>query len=75
MADLRALFTRDPKLGYAVMERAAQALLERLQATRHKLRVLTCSARAATRTARRFVERLARAHTTHAADQRALTMY
>ena len=39
VADLRALFTRDPKLGYAVMERAAQALLERLQATRHKLRV------------------------------------
>lgn len=39
VADLRALFGRDPKLGYAVMERAARALLERLQATRHKLRV------------------------------------
>jgi CRP/FNR family transcriptional regulator, cyclic AMP receptor protein len=39
VADLRALFARDPKLGYAVMERAAQALLERLQGTRHKLRV------------------------------------
>ena len=39
VADLRALFKRDPKLGYAVMERAAQTLLERLQATRHKLRV------------------------------------
>ena len=39
VADLRALFKRDPKLGYAVMERAAQTLLQRLQATRHKLRV------------------------------------
>lgn len=36
---LRELFGRDPRLAYAVMERAAQALLERLQATRHKLRV------------------------------------
>jgi CRP/FNR family transcriptional regulator, cyclic AMP receptor protein len=39
VADLRDLFARDPKLGYAMMERVAQALLERLQATRHKLRV------------------------------------
>ena len=39
VTDLRALFKRNPHLGYAVMERAAQALLERLQATRHKLRV------------------------------------
>ncbi len=39
VADLRQLFARDPALGYAMMERAAQALLERLQATRHKLRV------------------------------------
>ena len=39
VAELRALLARDPKLGYAVMERAAQTLLERLQATRHKLRV------------------------------------
>jgi CRP-like cAMP-binding protein len=33
--DLRALFAREPQLGYAMMERAAQALLGRLQATRH----------------------------------------
>ncbi len=39
VADLRRLFGHDPALGYAMMERAAQALLERLQATRHKLRV------------------------------------
>lgn len=39
VADLRRLFAHDPELGYAMMERAAQALLERLQATRHKLRV------------------------------------
>ncbi len=38
-ADLRELFKREPELGYGFMERAAQALLERLQATRHKLRV------------------------------------
>lgn len=36
---LRDLFACEPSLGYALMERAAQALLERLQATRHKLRV------------------------------------
>jgi CRP/FNR family cyclic AMP-dependent transcriptional regulator len=39
VADLRRLFRREPELGYLFMERAAQALLERLQATRHKLRV------------------------------------
>ena len=39
VADLRALFEREPSLGYAIMERAARALLDRLQATRHKLRV------------------------------------
>lgn len=37
--DLRQLCVRDPKLGYAIMERVAQVLMERLQATRHKLRV------------------------------------
>ena len=39
VTDLRQLFKREPELGYWFMERAAQALLERLQATRHKLRV------------------------------------
>lgn len=39
VADLRRLFAQDPELGYAMMERAARAMLERLQATRHKLRV------------------------------------
>lgn len=39
VADLRGFFAREPALGYALMERAAQALLARLQATRHKLRV------------------------------------
>jgi CRP/FNR family transcriptional regulator, cyclic AMP receptor protein len=39
VTDLRRLFVRDPALGYAIMERTARALLERLQATRHKLRV------------------------------------
>ncbi len=39
VADLRRLFRREPALGSLFMERAAQALLERLQATRHKLRV------------------------------------
>lgn len=39
VADLRALFEREPSLGYAIMERVARVLLERLQATRHKLRV------------------------------------
>ena len=39
VADLRALFLRDPALGYAIMERIARVLMERLQATRHKLLV------------------------------------
>lgn len=39
VADLREQFGRDPKLGYAIMERMAQVLMERLQATRQKLRV------------------------------------
>lgn len=37
--DLRQQCTRDPKLGYAIMERIAKVLMERLQATRHKLLV------------------------------------
>jgi CRP-like cAMP-binding protein len=39
VADLREQCIRDPNLGYAVMERVAQVLMERLQATRHKLLV------------------------------------
>ena len=39
VADLRASFLRDPALGYAIMERIARVLMERLQATRHKLLV------------------------------------
>jgi CRP-like cAMP-binding protein len=39
VADLRQQCMRDPKLGYAIMERVAQVLMERLQATRHKLLV------------------------------------
>lgn len=39
VADLHRLFTRDPALGYAIMERIARVLMERLQATRHKLLV------------------------------------
>jgi CRP/FNR family transcriptional regulator, cyclic AMP receptor protein len=37
--DLREQCARDPKLGYAIMERIAQVLVGRLQATRHKLLV------------------------------------
>ena len=44
VADLRALFEREPSLGYTIMERVACALLERLQATRHKLRVYVARA-------------------------------
>lgn len=44
VADLRALFEREPSLGYAVMERVARAVLERLQATRHQLRVYVARA-------------------------------
>ena len=39
VADLREQCARDPKLGYAIMERMAQFLMERLHATRHKLLV------------------------------------
>lgn len=38
-ADLRAECERDPRLGYTFMERIARVLMERLQATRHKLLV------------------------------------
>jgi CRP-like cAMP-binding protein len=38
-ADVREQCARHPKLGYALMERVALALMERLQATRHKLLV------------------------------------
>jgi CRP/FNR family cyclic AMP-dependent transcriptional regulator len=38
-SELRAQCARDPKLGYALMERIARVLMERLQATRHKLLV------------------------------------
>ena len=38
-ADVREQCARDPKLGYVLMERIALALMERLQATRHKLLV------------------------------------
>lgn len=37
--DLRALCTHDAGLGYALMERIAKVLMQRLQATRHQLRV------------------------------------
>jgi CRP/FNR family cyclic AMP-dependent transcriptional regulator len=39
VSDLREQCARDPILGYAIMERIAQVLRERLQATRHKLLV------------------------------------
>jgi CRP-like cAMP-binding protein len=38
-ADVRELCERDPGLGYKLMEEVARVLTERLQATRHKLRV------------------------------------
>lgn len=38
-ADVREQCARDPKLGYVLMERIARSLIERLQATRHKLLV------------------------------------
>ncbi len=43
--DVREQCARDPKLGYALMERVALALMERLQATRHKLLVFVQRAR------------------------------
>lgn len=39
VADLRALFSREPRLAATIMERIARILMERLQATRHKLLV------------------------------------
>jgi CRP/FNR family transcriptional regulator, cyclic AMP receptor protein len=44
-AEVRAQCVRDPKLGHALMERVALALMERLQATRHKLLVFVQRAR------------------------------
>lgn len=38
-ADVRSECERDPRLGYKLMEAIAEVLTERLQATRHKLRV------------------------------------
>lgn len=38
-ADVRKECERDPRLGYKLMEAIAKVLTERLQATRHKLRV------------------------------------
>jgi len=38
-ADVRKQCDQDPKLGYKLMEEVARVLNERLQATRHKLRV------------------------------------
>jgi len=38
-ADVHKQFERDPQLGYKLMEAIARVLTERLQATRHKLRV------------------------------------
>ena len=39
VSDLREQCARNPEFGYAIMERVARVLMERLQATRHKLRV------------------------------------
>lgn len=39
VSDLRKQCEEDPGLGYAIMERIAKVLMERLQATRHKLLV------------------------------------
>ena len=41
VSDLREQCARNPKLGYALMERIARVLMERLQATRHKLLIFT----------------------------------
>lgn len=38
-ADVRQQCERDPELGYKLMDAVARVLTERLQATRHKLRV------------------------------------
>jgi CRP-like cAMP-binding protein len=46
-ADVRERCTQDPILGYKLMEQIARVLTERLQATRHRLRVFVQRARAA----------------------------
>lgn len=45
-ADVREKCRQDPKLGYVLMEQVARVLTERLQATRHRLRVFVQRARA-----------------------------
>ncbi|HYJ05953.1 MAG TPA: cyclic nucleotide-binding domain-containing protein [Chthoniobacterales bacterium] len=44
-ADVRKKCDQDPKLGYNLMEQVARILTERLQATRHRLRVFVYRAR------------------------------
>ena len=44
-ADVRKKCDQDPKLGYKLMEQVARILTERLQATRHRLRVFVYRAR------------------------------
>ena len=44
-ADVREKCDQDPKLGYKLMEQVARVLTERLQATRHRLRVFVYRAR------------------------------
>lgn len=44
-ADVREKCDQDPKLGYKLMEEVARILTERLQATRHRLRVFVYRAR------------------------------
>jgi CRP-like cAMP-binding protein len=44
-ADVRTKCNQDPKLGYKLMEQVARILTDRLQATRHRLRVFVYRAR------------------------------
>ena len=44
-ADVREKCDQDPKLGYKLMEELARILTERLQATRHRLRIFVYRAR------------------------------
>lgn len=44
-ADVREKCNQDPELGYKLMEQLARILTERLQATRHRLRVFIYRAR------------------------------
>ena len=46
-ADVREKCNQDPELGYKLMEQLARILTERLQATRHRLRVFIYRARPA----------------------------